>query len=64
MSVIALIVLLVFLGAVAYFINTSGKVAPTFKWLINAVLIVVAVVLILMAFGIWDQVKSVNVPKL
>jgi uncharacterized membrane protein len=64
MSVIALVFILVFLGVVAYFTNTSAKISSTFKWLINAVLIVVAVVLILAAFGIWDEVKNIKVPHL
>jgi RsiW-degrading membrane proteinase PrsW (M82 family) len=64
MSVIALILILVVLGVVAYFVNTSAKINGTFKWLINAVLIVVAVLLILTAFGVWDELKGMKVPKI
>lgn len=64
MSVLVLILLLAFFGVIAYFANTSVKLSPTFKWLINAVLIVVAVLLVLSAFGVWDEVRNVKVPKL
>lgn len=64
MSVMVLILILVVLGVVAYFVNTSAKINGTFKWLINAVLIVVAVLLILTAFGVWDELKGMKVPKI
>lgn len=63
MSVIALIFILAFLGVAAYFVNTASKITPTFKWLINAVIIVVAVFLILMAFGVWDEIRGMKVPR-
>lgn len=64
MSVLALIIILVVLGIVAYFINVSGKINATFKWIINAVLIVVAVLLVLSAFGVWQEVRDIKVPRL
>lgn len=64
MSVITLLIILIFLGIVAYFVNTSAKLNSTFKWIINAVVIVLAVILILMAFGIWGEIKNVQVPKI
>lgn len=63
MSVVALVFVLLFLGVAAYFVNTSAKLTPTFKWIINTVLIVVAVLLILMAFGVWDEIRNMKVPK-
>lgn len=64
MSVLTLILILVVLGIVGYFVNKSGAINATFKWLINAVLIVVAVLLVLVAFGVWQEVRDVKVPKL
>ncbi len=64
MSILALVVILVFLGIVAYLVRTSGKITGTFKWIIQAVLITVAVLLVLYAFGIWDAVRSMKVPHL
>lgn len=52
------------MGVAAYFINASSKVNATFKWIMNLVLVVVAALLVLEAFGVWDQVKDVKVPKL
>lgn len=64
MSVLTLIIILVVLGIAAYFVNANAKINATFKWLINAVLIVVAVLLVLVAFGVWDNVRDIKVPKL
>lgn len=64
MSVIGLILILVVLGIAAYFVNTSAKINATFKWLINLVLIVVAVLLILSAFGVWNELKGMKVPQI
>ena len=62
MSVLTLILILAFLGLVAYFVNRS-PINATFKWIIQAVLVVVAVILVLVAFGVWDEVKNIRVPK-
>lgn len=64
MSVLTLVLILVVLGIVAYFVNKNANINATFKWLINAVLIVVAVLLVLSAFGVWQEVRDIKVPKL
>jgi len=65
MSVIVLIVLLCVLGGIWWLIDSKGSALnPTFKLVIKVVLIVVAVVLVLSAFGVWDELKSLKVPKL
>lgn len=64
MSLLVLLLILAAMGVAAYFINASQKINSTFKWFMNLVLIVVAALLILEAFGVWDQVKSVKVPRL
>lgn len=64
MSVITLVVILCFLAGVAWLVNTKMPGGATIKLIINIVLVVVAVVIALSAFGIWDEVKNVKVPKL
>ena len=65
MSVIALVLILLFLGGLLWLINCKiPGLNPTIKWLINAVVIVVAILLVLSAFGVWEQVKGVRVPRL
>lgn len=65
MSVIALIVVLLFLAGILWLVNTKiPNMNATIRWIINAVIIVVAVALVLMAFGVWDQVREVKVPKI
>lgn len=65
MSVLALVVVLLFLAAVLWLVNVKGAALNgTIKLIINIVVIAVAIVLVLAAFGVWDQVKSIQVPRL
>lgn len=64
MSVLALVLILCFLGVVAWLINAKAPIGPTFKMIINIVLIVVAIILCLSAFGVWDEVRGVRVPHI
>lgn len=65
MSVLVLIVLLLVLAAVLWLVNVKGAAMnATIKTIINIVVITLAVLLVLSAFGVWDQVKSIQVPKL
>jgi len=63
MSVIALVVILVVLGVVAWLVN-KAPMGATMKTIVNVVLVVVALLLVLSAFGVWDQVRSLKVPRL
>jgi len=65
MSVIGLIVILLFLAGILWLVNSKiPNLNPTIRWIINAVVIVVAVVLVLASFGIWDEVRGVKIPKI
>lgn len=64
MSVITLVLILCFLGFIAWLVNYKAPIGPTFKMIINIVLIIVAVVIALSALGVWDQVRGVQVPKI
>jgi len=64
MSVIALIVILLVLAGVLWLVNTKIPGNSTIKLIINIVVIVVAIILVLSAFGVWDQVRDVKVPKI
>lgn len=65
MSLISLIIILLVLAGIGWLVNTKfGGINPTIRWLINAVLIVIAIIFVLAAFGIWDTVKSIQVPKI
>lgn len=64
MSVITLIIVLLFLAGVLWLVNSKiPGLNATIKWLINAVIIVIAIILVLVAFGIWDEVRGIKVPK-
>ena len=65
MSVIGLIAILLFLAAILWLVNVKGaSINPTIKLIINIVVIVIAIILALAAFGVWDQVKGIQVPKI
>ena len=64
MSVVALVLILCFLGGIAWLVNAKVPIGPTFKMIINVVLIIVAIILVLVAFGVWQEVKDVQVPKI
>lgn len=63
-SVISLVVILIVLGAIAWFVSSLVKIPSWFKWLIYVVLGGVALFLVLDAFGILSEVRSVQVPRL
>jgi hypothetical protein len=64
MTVLGLIAVLVVIGFAAWLVNSRLPVSGTIKLIINIVLIVIAVILVLMAFGVWDEVKSMKVPHI
>lgn len=65
MSVLGLIVILLLLAVILYFVNTKApNMNATIRLLINIVVIATAIILCLVAFGLWDQIKGVSVPKL
>lgn len=65
MSILTLVILLLFLSAVMWFVNAKGAAMnSTMKLIINIALIATAIILVLSAFGVWDQVRNVQVPKL
>jgi len=65
MSVIGLIVILLFLAAILWLVNVKGAAMnATIKLIINIVIIAIAVILVLAAFGVWDEVKSIRVPHI
>ena len=60
-----MLVILVMLAAILWLVNAKfGSLNPTIKLIINIVVIVVAVILCLQAFGIWEEIKNVEVPKI
>lgn len=63
MSLILLLVLLVFMGVVAYYVRASSKIDPTFKAIIYIVLVVVALILVLQIFGVWSELKNFKVGR-
>jgi hypothetical protein len=66
MSVVSLVVILLGLAAVLWLVNSKATAAlnPTMKAIINIVVITVAIILVLSAFGVWQEIRGIQVPKL
>lgn len=65
MSVLGLIAALLFLGGVLWLVNMKiPNLNPTIRWIINTVVIIIAIVIALVAFGIWDEIRGMRVPKI
>lgn len=64
MSVIGLLVILVILGIIAWAVSVKLPVSANIKLLINIVIAVIAILLCLSAFGVWDEVRDMKVPKI
>ncbi len=64
-TVIGLVFVIAFLGLIAWFVWAKGTMIPSFfKWLIYVVCAVVALFLVLQAFGILGEIRGVQVPRL
>lgn len=63
MTVIGLVILIVVIGLVAWIVNSYIPIPQPFKTLINVVLIIVAVLVTLSAFGILGSLNT-SVPRL
>ena len=64
MSIIGLIAILCILGLAAWLVNTKLPMSATIKLIINIVIVVIAVLLCLVAFGLWDEIRGMRVPRL
>jgi len=63
MSLIALLVVLIVFGVFLWWFNTL-PVDPKIKWLVISVVVLVLIIFVLNAFGIWEDIKAVRVPKI
>jgi hypothetical protein len=63
MSLIALLVILVVFGVFLWWFHTL-PIDANVKWIITAVVLLVLLIFVLNAFGVWGEIKSVRVPQL
>jgi cation transporter-like permease len=64
MSLVTLIIVLIVLGVVAYLISSYLPMEPRIKTILIWVIIIVALVIVLNAFGVCSALKGTAVPKL
>ena len=63
MSLVTLLIVLIVLGVVAYAIKTYLPMEPAIKTLLLWVILAVAVVVVLSAFGVCDALRAQTVPR-
>lgn len=64
MSLLTLVVILFGIGIGLYFLRRVTFLDPTIKTIIVWVVVIVAILLVLNAFGIIDRIRGVPVPKI
>jgi hypothetical protein len=64
MSLLGLIIAIAVIGLLVWAITTYIPMPPGFKKAIFVLAIICIVIFILVALGLWDQAKSIQVPKL
>jgi len=64
MSVVSLILILCFLGLIGWLVYAYAPFSPGIKKVINIILLLVAVIITLQAFGVWDELRGTRVPHI
>ena len=64
MSALTLIIILLICAGAWWLVNYKfgAKIAQPFRWLINAVILAVAIYYFLQATGLWAKITGVQVP--
>lgn len=60
-SLLHVVIVLVLAGVILWAINTYIPMQPGIKKLLNIVVIIVLVLWLLKAFGVFDSIKNINV---
>lgn len=63
MSIVLLLIIVFALGIEAYFLGGAKWVAQPFRTILQIILIVIAVLVTLQAFGILDKIRGAQVPR-
>jgi len=63
MSLLSLILALVLVGVILWLINAYIPMDPTIKKILNVVVVIVVVLWILFAFGLFDELRTIRVPR-
>lgn len=63
MSIVLLLIIVFALGIAAYFLGGAKWVAQPFRTILQIILIVIAVLVTLQAFGVLDKIRGAQVPR-
>jgi hypothetical protein len=63
LSILALVIILVLLGLLCWGVNAIFPLPAWMKTLINVVIAVVAILIVLNAFGLLDIIRDIRVPR-
>jgi len=63
MTFIGLIVVLIVVGVCLWLVNSMIPMDPKIKTILNVVVVICVVLFVLQAFGLFDSLNSVRVPR-
>lgn len=63
MPLIEVVIVLIVVGVILWLINSYVPMASSIKSLLNAVVVIVLIVWILKAFGLWQYILNLHVGK-
>lgn len=61
MSVITIIIVLVVVGLILYLVNKYLPMDEKIKLILNIVIVIILIIWLLKAFGVWGELNSVKV---
>ncbi len=63
MPLLPIIVALIVVGILLWLVNTYIPMDPKIKQLLNIVVIIVVILWLLQAFGVWGYLSTISVPR-
>jgi hypothetical protein len=64
MSIVSVVIVLCVVGVLLWLVNTYLPMQPPFKTLVNAVVVIAAVLWLLSAFGVIGSISRARLPRL
>ena len=58
MNVLVVILVLVIIGVIMWYVNAKVPMQPAIKTILNIVVVILVIIYLLRAFGVWDDVAS------
>jgi 1-acyl-sn-glycerol-3-phosphate acyltransferase len=63
MPLLTILLVIVIVGVLLWFINTCIPMQPTIKKILNIVVVIILIIWLLHAFGVWQHLSNVHLWK-